>query len=400
MAINKTGAIFKGLTFDGESCKDYGIHITGEAVYNAPEREVEMVTIPGRNGQFALDMGRFENIEVTYPAGLFASTESDFSEAISDFRNLLCSKRGYVRLQDDYNPNEYRMAVYKSGLELEPLQSKAGEFEITFDCKPQRYLTSGETENTVANNGTLTNPTLFDSEPLLKVKGYGTIRFNGYEIELENGYIGTVDLWNSSRVNSVNTTISKSFNTNMFNPTDTFTFYVEVGNSTIYEETSSVTSTNANATYDRGDNNDGSISLYVHLPCTFTVGTPSTITNTTTATYIGGRTTVFAMTVAYDGTGNVTYTTSTTHSTGVSAYNPFTYIPDCSGDSTLTRLGNPTYIDCELGECYKFENNTLVSLNEFIDLGSDLPKLAPGTNTFTKDNTITELKVISRWWKV
>lgn len=400
MAISKTGAIYKTLTFDGENSKDYGIYITGEAVFNAPEREVEMVTIPGRNGQFALDMGRFENIEVTYPAGLFASTESDFADAISDFRNLLCSKRGYVRLQDDYNPNEYRMAVYKSGLELDPLQLKAGEFEITFDCRPQRYLTSGETESTVANNGTLTNPTLFDAEPLLKVKGYGTIGFNGYEIEIESGNIGTVDLWNGSRVNSVNTTVSKSFNTNMFNSTDTFTFYAEVGNNTIYEDTSSVTSTNANATYYRGDNNDGSISLYVHLPCTFTVGTSSTITNTTTASYIGGRTSVFAMTVAYDGAGNVTYTTSTTHSTGVSAYNPFTYISDCSGDSTLTRLGNPTYIDCELGECYKYENNTYVSLNEYIDLGSDLPKLAPGTNTFTKDNTVTELKVIPRWWKV
>ena len=112
MAIAPTGNIFKGFVFDGESSKNYGIYITGEAVYNAPERDVEMITIPGRSGQFALDNGRFENIEVTYPAGIFADNETNFAEAVSDFRNLLCSRRGYVRLMDEYNPNEYRLAVY------------------------------------------------------------------------------------------------------------------------------------------------------------------------------------------------------------------------------------------------------------------------------------------------
>ena len=144
MAIEQTGAIFKSLTFDGESSRTYGVYITGEAVYNAPERDVEMVKIPNRNGAFALDNGRFENIEVTYPAGVFADSETDFAKAISDFRNMLCSRKGYCKLTDEYNPDEFRLAVYKSGLEVDPVALRAGEFDITFECKPQRYLMSGE----------------------------------------------------------------------------------------------------------------------------------------------------------------------------------------------------------------------------------------------------------------
>ena len=144
MAVNETGAVFKALTFDGESSRDYGVYITGQAVYNAPERAVEMLTIPGRNGAFARDEGRFENIEVTYPAGMFADGQEDFAKAISDFRNMLCSRKGYCRLTDEYNPDEYRLAVYKSGLEVDPVLQKSGEFNITFECKPQRYLMSGE----------------------------------------------------------------------------------------------------------------------------------------------------------------------------------------------------------------------------------------------------------------
>lgn len=153
MAIAPTGAIYKALKFDGVSSRTYGVYITGEAVYNAPERDVEMITIPGRSGSFALDNGRFENIEVSYPAGIYADTEADFRQAISDFRNFLCSRKGYVRLQDEYNPDEYRMAVYKSGLDVDPAMLRAGEFTITFDCKPQRWLTSGETAVTIGEWG-------------------------------------------------------------------------------------------------------------------------------------------------------------------------------------------------------------------------------------------------------
>ena len=67
MGVNNTSALFKGFTFDGIDSKKYGVYITGEAVYNAPERDVEVISIPGRNGAYLLDNGRFSNITVTYP---------------------------------------------------------------------------------------------------------------------------------------------------------------------------------------------------------------------------------------------------------------------------------------------------------------------------------------------
>lgn len=169
-------ALFNSFTFDGENSLDNGIYISGEAAYNAPERAVEMITVPGRNGAIAMDQGRFENIEVTYPAGCFASDEEGFANKIAEFRNILASRYSYKRLTDTYNPDEFRMALYKSGLEVETaIHNSAGEFDITFDCKPQRWLVSGETMRVFTSNGTITNPTLFDAKPLLVVTGYGDI---------------------------------------------------------------------------------------------------------------------------------------------------------------------------------------------------------------------------------
>lgn len=138
-------AIFKALTFDGVNSLDYGIYITGEAVYNAPERAVEMVNIPGKNGALALDQGRFENIEITYHAGCFADSQADFADKVTKFRNALASRYTYKRLTDEYHPDEYRLGLYKSGLEVDAVRyGTAGEFNIVFDCKPQRFLVDGD----------------------------------------------------------------------------------------------------------------------------------------------------------------------------------------------------------------------------------------------------------------
>ena len=66
----------------------------------------------------------------------------------------------------------------------------------------------------------------------------------------------------------------------------------------------------------------------------------------------------------------------------------------------MSTLGNPTYIDCELGEVYKIENGSLISLNRLTDLGSNLPVLSPGENEITFDNTFTSVEIIPHWWVV
>ena len=70
------------------------------------------------------------------------------------------------------------------------------------------------------------------------------------------------------------------------------------------------------------------------------------------------------------------------------------------GESTQSVLGNPTYIDTEVGEVYKIRNGRIENLNSYVQLESDLPNLATGDNAVTYDNTITGLEVTPRWWEL
>ena len=416
MAITQTGAIYKSLSFDNTSSRSYGVYITGEAVYNAPRRVVDMISIPGRNGTFAMDDGRFENIEVSYPAGIFADNEADFAQAVSDFRNYLCSKRGYCRLTDEYNPNEYRMAVYKSGLDVEPAQLMAGEFDIVFDCKPQRYLISGEDAITVTSGGTITNPTPFDSHPLLKLYGYGNIQINsdvitasgsaltevelggtgGASVELDMSALNTGDPFYSSLDGYPNASV---LITNTRSGSQSFAFLNIV----------SITGGYANF----GPAGRGLLRADIQpdLGSGFVNGTSKTVTtilevegaraNESTGVVQSFYATITVTTV-YDGDDTITMST-TVSTTGHDDHLTLDYSYEqrgYSGMSSKIILPSPAYIDLESGEAYGTIDGQMVSVNSLIVMPPELPVLKSGSNTITFDNTFTKLEIVPRWWKV
>lgn len=132
--------MFNYFIFDGHDSRDYGVYISGGGTFNSPARLYENISVPGRDGDLLGASTRLQNVTLTYPAGVV----SDFAANIEGLRNMLLSTVGYAVLYDSYHPDEYRYAVYKGGLEQDPLSNlQAGEFEITFECKPQRYLFSG-----------------------------------------------------------------------------------------------------------------------------------------------------------------------------------------------------------------------------------------------------------------
>lgn len=413
-------AIAHNLVFGNVSARDYGIFISGEGAYDAPVRNVEFVTVPGRNGAIPIDKGSYDNITIEYPAFTFALTQTEFRKKLTDFKNAIMSQVGYQRLVDTYHPDEYRMAIYCEGLEVDPIYySRAGSFTLKFTCKPQRYLTSGEAEIEVSNGDVVNNPTLFDASPLLMIDGYGTVAFNGYDIEITQDTIDIPDvLWEAETKNYKNNmgsslptsiTITKTFDKSYFLSGDEVTFDAQW----IY----GLTRNSGNPPDPTITNSDNAITSVLSVPSsdsrsmtvrtefediTVNVGTSSEYTNTTTiadSSYNVTYTVTFKVT--YD--GNSTVTIKLTRTTTNSSFNGsgITFsVGNGTGESTYVPSSNTMYLDCELGEAYSINDGEIASLNGFVDLGSDLPKLASGNNTFALDNTITSLVLVPRWWKL
>ena len=434
MAVMRNSIIFGGV-----DSADFGIYIGGEGTFNAPKRDVEMISIPGRNGAFALDKGRFQNIEVTYSAFNHEPDLATFSAQLEGFRNAICSQKGYQRLTDTFHPDEYRAAAYIDGLEIKPIEyNTAATFDIKFDCKPQRFLASGEEAIDVDSGDVVTNPTLFEASPMLEVEGYGNIQFNGYRITINDVLIGEIETSARSSQSidkmtqqSVSKTYQKVINYSsqagalesgdkLFISSLKITQKARYFGSglapapTVSGNISGVTASGSVWNYSQVES--GITYNYASYTTTISVGTTE-LTAFTNESYSSTITSVIKdSNSATNGTVtigiNITNTASGILTIQVVCSGTSSGLGDIydSGGSieygrtylysTRSILGSPLYVDCDLGEAYKYEGGTIVSVNQHVDLGSDLPKLGPGSNEITFDNTVTDLKVTPKWWKV
>lgn len=172
------------LVYGGHLSSEFGLYISGEGTFNAPERDVEKVTIPGKNGDLTIDNGRFSNISVEYPAYIHERFRF-FSGAARDW---LLASAGYQRLEDSYHPEFFRMARFSGPLDFDVrFLSFSGECTLTFDCLPQRFDKRGEIPVVFLAAGQIVNPYRYPALPLIRVYGTsGTLSVGGTVIQISS----------------------------------------------------------------------------------------------------------------------------------------------------------------------------------------------------------------------
>ena len=166
------------LTIAGKDSRDFGVYISGQGTFSAPEKAYTFYNVPGRNGAIIGNDNRLENIEVSYECFIY----SNFNQNIADFRTFLLSLDGYQKLSDSYHPDEYRFALYLGPFEPEvTTKNDAGSFTLTFNCKPQRFLISGDATYSWIPGGTqlIRGEEITVYVPRITNSGAYTILFDG-----------------------------------------------------------------------------------------------------------------------------------------------------------------------------------------------------------------------------
>lgn len=129
------------LVFNGVDLgKECDMFVLGKGVFGAPSRDVTQIHVPGRNGDILIDNGGWNNVDVTYSSCCILS---NFRENAAKLRGYLMANPGYHELTDPYNPDEVRYAEFRGPFTPEAFTARgnnAGMFDLTFNCKPQRFL--------------------------------------------------------------------------------------------------------------------------------------------------------------------------------------------------------------------------------------------------------------------
>ena len=193
------------ITFHGVSSDTLGLIVERSPDYKIPSRKMTAFEVAGRNGDILYQQDAFQNVIQSYEC--YIRGGSNLSTAIQGVIAWLIADKGYQRLEDSYTANQFRLAYCNNAAEVVNSLNKFGRCTIEFSCKPQRFLTSGETEVTIVSPHTFSNPTVYDAKPLIYVNTStdGTIDIDGTEIECatgeyyidcdtQNAYMGNVNM--------------------------------------------------------------------------------------------------------------------------------------------------------------------------------------------------------------
>lgn len=187
---------------DGVSSAAYGTYIATSTMYDAPERDVETIEIPGRNGNLVYDNGRYKNFGAT----LTCYIPDRMKTNVDALKAFLLSRNGYVRYEDTMHADVYRMVRYTGAFELDNSDRVGASLAVNLDCKPQRWLKSGEQTQAVTSGTTLYNATHFPALPVIRATGNGSITIGDTTItvsgntgqiyldcETQNAYLGSIN---------------------------------------------------------------------------------------------------------------------------------------------------------------------------------------------------------------
>ena len=155
---------------DGVDANSAGIWLQSPVEFSKAVPVVESKTIPGRNGDLIFETGSYENRVGS--ASCFCLQE-DVETAISSAGRFLMGKKGYRRLETSDDPNHYWMARVGNSPQIAMRLRALAPFDIKFDCKPQRFVKSGENAVVFTKSGSLSNQYGQIALPLITIYGQG-----------------------------------------------------------------------------------------------------------------------------------------------------------------------------------------------------------------------------------
>lgn len=166
------------LIYGGRSFAEFNTFFDGSKSFGTPEKEYDIISIPGRNGDLSIFKNRYKDIEITFPCFI----RTNFVENFRHLTEYLNSLNGYQRLESSKEPNYFRKALFLGA--VNPSTGAflhSGSFDISFRVNPQRWLKWAdewiEFGDDGSGNWTIENVTNMPAKPIIEFFGNGSIEF-------------------------------------------------------------------------------------------------------------------------------------------------------------------------------------------------------------------------------
>ena len=162
-------------TYKGKSSKDMYLRVLNEVVFTSPTRDVNVIQIPGRDGDIIMNNGRYESVIRTVPCRLETPEDINVEQVINDINNWLIDEENDHELSWENDPDFKYLARIDNGVISQRFLSRFGHATINFRLQPIKYLRDSLIEQAVPTGTNLVNPFNIDANPVIRIIGSGDI---------------------------------------------------------------------------------------------------------------------------------------------------------------------------------------------------------------------------------
>ena len=163
------------IVYGGEASSDYGMVIAEAPTFERAKRKATVYNVPGRNGAVIFQEDAWEDVPRPYNVWLAPNKGQSLADMVDAIEAWLNSCKGWNRLEDNFEPDVFRLAYYEGGDSFTNNLTQYGEATLNFICRPERFYKEGETPITVTNGSKIYNKTRYTSKPLIHIEGTGSI---------------------------------------------------------------------------------------------------------------------------------------------------------------------------------------------------------------------------------
>ncbi|GBG94983.1 hypothetical protein LFYK43_14420 [Ligilactobacillus salitolerans] len=201
-------------TFNDLKSTDFNMYINAEYEIASSASDYQIVEVPGRDGDLIIPNNRYKSFVQELPI-IYLGKHKETMQKIDQARQIMLADSKWHDFLFSFDRDYIYRAAYLSSFPVKKTVTGITQ-TLQFEMMPYKYLTSGQSYQTITNKQVLTNPGTISAKPIIKVTGEGdcTIQIGSAKVSLkgiDTGIIMDTDSQSCTNLAGTRTAFDKMY---------------------------------------------------------------------------------------------------------------------------------------------------------------------------------------------
>ncbi|KRN88203.1 BF2992 family fimbrillin-A clan protein [Ligilactobacillus acidipiscis] len=171
--------------FNGHKSSDFNMYINSDYELASTTPDYQAVEIPGRDGDLLIPNNRFKSFKQDFPITYIGSYD-DSIKKIEAAKQLMLQDTNWHDMSFSFDPDFIYCASFVGEFRVKKSAAYLTQ-TLSFNVMPYKYLTTGQTYQTITDGYELNNLGTILAKPIIKITGKGdcTIKIGNRSVSLK-----------------------------------------------------------------------------------------------------------------------------------------------------------------------------------------------------------------------